>query len=551
MKILIADDKEEDLYMLETLLKNSGYDVVSTKNGREALEKLKKESFNLIISDILMPVMDGFQLCRECQQDEKLMNIPFVFYTATYTDEKDKELALKVGADSYIRKPLDPVEFIKIIKGIIKEVAEGKIKQKSKVLEEKETFKLYSVRLVKKLEKKMLELKKEISERKRVEEELLHAQKMEALGILAGGIAHDFNNLLTIIQGYINLAMIEVDKETPLYRDLKQVHLAAIRASTLTRRLLLFSRKQPISFTPLNINETINGMIKMLKRLIPEDISINTNLASVLWTVQADAGSIEQIIMNFAVNVRDAMPKGGQLIISTRNIEITEEDCKTIPESRPGKFVCLSVKDTGIGMDKQTIQHIFEPFFTTKQTGEGTGLGLSVVYGIAKQHQGWVNVHSKSGYGSIFEVYFPAVPIKAESKTEEEIPLQEIQGRGERILLVEDEKLIRELVTKVLIAYGYVIFESATGEEAMDIFEREKGQFDLIFSDVVLSDKNGIQLVNEFLSINPELRVLLSSGYAGRKLQWSTIYKKGFKFLQKPYDITELLQSVKKALGEG
>jgi len=400
-------------------------------------------------------------------------------------------------------------------------------------------------------------LKKEIKERKQAEEEkeklqaqLLQAQKMEAIGILAGGIAHDFNNILTAIQGYTDLAMMKMDEADPLYRDLKQIDLSATRAANLTRQLLLFSRRQPMEFTPINLNTTVANLLKMLNRLIGEDITIKTELEPELWTVQADAGNIEQAIMNLTVNARDAMPEGGTLTIKTQNIYIDKDYCKTYTYARPGRFVCLTIEDTGIGMDKETIPHIFEPFFSTKGTGKGTGMGLSVVHGIVKQHEGWVNVYSEPGQGSTLKIYLPAVSLKPEEEPEDAISQKDLQGSGENILLVEDEEGVREFATSALHENGYVIYEAASAEEALDIFEKEKGNFDLVFSDVVLPGKGGLELIDQLLSQKPDLRVLLSSGYTDQKSQWPVIRKRGFRFLQKPYALTDLLRGINEAIGQ-
>jgi two-component system cell cycle sensor histidine kinase/response regulator CckA len=392
------------------------------------------------------------------------------------------------------------------------------------------------------------ERKKAEEEKEKIQAELLQVQKMEAIGMLAGGVAHDFNNLLTIIQGCTELAMEKVNEPVPLYRDLNQIRLAAMRAASLTRQLLLFSRRHPIEPTPLNINRTIDSLLKMLNRVIGEDIAINTDLEPDLWTVWADAGNIEQVIMNLAVNAKDAMPKGGRLTIKTKNVTLEEEYHKVIPEARPGKFACLSVEDTGFGMDKEIIPRIFEPFFSTKGSGKRIGLGLSAVYGIVKQHEGWINVYSEPGRGSTFKVYLPAFSVKPEDETKKTISLQELKGRGERILLVEDEEGVRELGTRVLRANGYVVFEAANAKEAIDIFEREVGKFHLIFCDVVLPDKNSFQLVDQLLCRKPELRVLLSSGYVDQKSQLPIIHEMGFRFLQKPYALSDLLRTVREVI---
>ncbi len=388
-------------------------------------------------------------------------------------------------------------------------------------------------------------------EREKLQAQLLQAQKMEAIGTLAGGVAHDFNNLLTAIQGYTEIAMLNVDQAEPMHKNLEQIHYAAERATSLTRQLLLFSRRQPMELVAINMNKTVEGLLKMLHRLIGEDITVKMDLQGDAWTVQADAGTIEQVFMNLAVNARDAMPEGGILTIKTQNVDLDDEYCKLIPEARPGKFVCLVVADTGIGMDDVVLQRIFEPFFTTKEFGKGTGLGLSVVYGIIKQHDGWINVYSEKGQGSAFKVYLPASSVDVKKdEVEEKVCLQDIQGKGERILLVEDEDAVREFASKVLKDNGYKVFEAADAREALALFEEENGQFDLIFSDMVLPDKSGLQLVDQLLAQKSELIIMLSSGYSDDKSQWPAIREKGYRFLQKPYSIPDLLRCFREVLGK-
>jgi PAS domain S-box-containing protein len=396
---------------------------------------------------------------------------------------------------------------------------------------------------------------RDITERKRAEEEtekieaqFLQAQKMEAIGTLAGGIAHDFNNLITAIQGYSYMAKMGIDETDPLYRNLKKIDAICLRAAKITRRLLLFSRKEPMEYTYLNINEIVEDLLKMLKRIIGEDIAIDTCLEPDILTVRADAGNIEQVIMNLAVNAREAMPKGGKLTITTENVKLTKEQCKAIPETRLGRYVCLSVADTGVGMDKKIIQYIFEPFFSTKELREGTGLGLSVVYGIIKQHGGWINVYSEHGQGSTFKLYMPAVPGKPEAKTDETILAEELRGIGERILLVEDDGRVREFLAEALTENGYVVIKAVNAREALDIFDTEEENFHLVFADVVLPDISGFQLVEQLLSRKPELPFLLGSGYMDNRLQWPAIREKGFQLLQKPYALAELLHAVREAI---
>ena len=386
----------------------------------------------------------------------------------------------------------------------------------------------------------------DITERKRAEEErekmqaqLIQAQKMESIGTLAGGVAHDFNNLLTTIQGYAQLAMMSLKESDPFYENFKEIRQASVRAANLTRQLLLFSRQQAMDLNLINLNATVGNLMKMLRRLIGEDITIQTDLDPNLWMNMADAGNMEQVIMNLVVNARDAMPEGKNITIKTENVDIDEGYCETYKYAHPGKFVCLSVEDTGVGMDKEIIQHIFDPFFTTKGPGKGTGLGLSVVYGIVKQHEGWINVYSEPGRGSVFKVYLPASSVESKGEAKEEvISIQDCHGKGERILLVEDDDEIREFAKRVLFESGYVGFEAANAEEALSIFGKEKGDFHLVFSDVVLPVKSGLQLVEQLLCRKPELKVLLTSGYTDQKSQWPVICEKGYRFIQKPYGLT-------------
>lgn len=394
-------------------------------------------------------------------------------------------------------------------------------------------------------------VKRDVTDEIHLRRQLLQAQKMEAIGVLTGGIAHDFNNLLTTIRGFTELVMMKLNEADPMYNDLKHVRHASVRAADLTRQLLLFSRKQPMEFTSLNLNTTVNGLIKMLRRFIGEDVTINADLVPDIWAVKADEGNIEQVIMNLVVNARDAMPDGGDIVIKTENTTLGEEYCKVVSYARPGRFIRLSIADTGIGMDNGVIRHIFEPFFTTKETGKGTGLGLAVVYGIIKQHEGWINIHSSPGQGSTFNIYLPAHPGKVESKAKETFSLERLQGNGERILLVEDEADVREVHIKILRETGYIVFGAASAKEALDIFERENCNFHLVFSDMVMPDKTGLQLVDLLLSRRPELPVLLTSGYMDDKSQWSIICQRGFRFLQKPYALSVLLQAVKETIKTG
>ena len=395
----------------------------------------------------------------------------------------------------------------------------------------------------------------DISERKRAEEEnqklqdqLIRTQKMESLGRLAGGVAHDFNNLLTAISGYSEMGMSRLPQGDPLREDLEQVVHAARHAASLTMRLLAFSRRQVLQPKVLDLNAVVADTEKMLRRIIGEDIELVTVLGREPGYVKADAVQIEQVIMNLAVNASDAMPQGGEITIKVEKVTFDQDHCKLVPERRPGRFVCLSVEDTGVGINKAIVDRIFEPFFTTKEPEYGTGLGLSIVYGIVKQHEGWITVYSEPGQGAMFRVYLPTFSVKAEDETEEKISLEELRGSGERILLAEDGELVRKFAAKALVENGYVVFEATSAEEALDIFVREKGNFHLVFSDVVLPDKDGLELVDQLLGRKPDLPVLLCSGYADKKSRWRLIQDRGFRFLQKPYALADMLRAIRETM---
>ncbi|MBN1893583.1 response regulator [bacterium] len=386
------------------------------------------------------------------------------------------------------------------------------------------------------------------AEREKISAQLFQAQKMEAIGTLAGGVAHDFNNLMTAIQVSADVAMMKISEEDALYKDFKEIRLAALKASGLIRQLLLFSREHPMAFQAIDLDEVIETLLRMLKRLIGEDIKIQTRLDCRDWSVQADMTNMEQVLMNLVLNARDAMPKGGRLMIHTKPILFDEESCSAMPEAKPGQYVCLSIIDTGVGMDRPTLERIFEPFFTTKPPGRGTGLGLAVVYGIVKMHKGWIHVDSSPGHGSAFQVYLPAASEKSSEKSEKKVAIQELHGRGQKILLVEDEDKVREFTAKALEKCGYSVLVAGNVSEALNVFRNQKGDFDLVFSDVVLSDRTGIDLADEVSSLSPKMNILLCSGYMDHKSQWPLIRQKNYRYIQKPYALAELLRAVKDAI---
>jgi two-component system cell cycle sensor histidine kinase/response regulator CckA len=386
----------------------------------------------------------------------------------------------------------------------------------------------------------------DVTERLDLEAQLRHAQKLESVGQLAAGVAHDFNNILTIIQGHADRLLQKCISQGDLAEPLRQVSAAARRASSLTRQLLMFSRKQVMQPKVLDLNAILGNMAKMLQRLLGDDVAFASRCDPTISTIEADTGMIEQVVMNLAVNARDAMPKGGQLLITTSSVEINESYVQQHPESRPGSFVCLGVTDTGVGMSKETLARIFEPFFTTKEVGKGTGLGLATVYGIVKQHQGWVEVVSEVNVGATFKIYFPAtakpadLPEKPGSNTE-------IRGGHETILLVEDEPVLRDLARIILKDYDYEVLEAGSGVEALKIWDERKGQIDLLLTDMVMPEGvSGRELAETLRARKPSLKVIFTSGYSSEVMGESSLGD--IRFLQKPYPPPQLAQTVRECL---
>ncbi len=394
------------------------------------------------------------------------------------------------------------------------------------------------------------ELKAKTIESSSLRDQLVRAQRMEAVGRLAGGIAHDFNNVLTVIQGNVQLAQMKAELNAELKVYLEQIFTAGERAVKLTRQLLAFSRKQAMKMRVVNLNDIITGMGKMLERLIGEDIKIDYLLNSELANILGDEGNLEQVIMNLAINARDAMPRGGTLIISTRNVSLTEGDSNLIEDYIPGDYVRLSIKDSGTGMTEDVIRQIFEPFFTTKEKGKGTGLGLSVVYGIIKQHNGYITLDSKLNAGTEFQVFFPiSKESQAVSIGQEQDRIQ-YSGEGKQVLLVEDEENIRQLFTRALDKYGFKVTTAASAEDALVEFSLLNGKVDIVISDMVMPGKSGLELAEELRIRKPGLKIILTSGYLDDKIKISEIQGKGFKFLQKPYSLLNLLDAVRDTLSE-
>jgi two-component system cell cycle sensor histidine kinase/response regulator CckA len=388
---------------------------------------------------------------------------------------------------------------------------------------------------------------RDVTERKQLEDQLRQSQKMEAIGQLAGGVAHDFNNLLTAINGYSGLALQRIDQDHPLRSYLEEIKKAGDRAANLTRQLLAFGRKQILQPLPINLNDIVTDMNKMLRRLIGEDIVLTAKLDPALTRVKADPGQIEQVLVNLVVNARDAMPQGGNLTIETATVELDQEYANTRVGVLPGDYVMLAVSDTGIGMDEATEARIFDPFFTTKEKGKGTGLGLSTVYGIVKQSGGNILVYSEPGHGTTFKVYLPQI-IAEPQKTVAAVVDVALPSGSETILLVEDEDVVRGLASKILEQAGYKVLAASRGAEAIRLCREQTEPIHLLLTDVVMPETSGKEVADQVTELLPSLRVLFMSGYTDEAIVHHGVLDSNVEFIQKPFTPAGLVMKVREVL---
>ncbi|SEM24188.1 PAS domain S-box-containing protein [Syntrophus gentianae] len=815
-RILIVDDKQENLYMLRFLLESNGYEVDEARHGAEAMLKARKLLPQLIISDLLMPIMDGYTLLRHWKSDDLLKQIPFVVYTATYTEPKDEKLALDLGADAFIIKPIEPEPFLHCIQEVLARQKDGLLSPaKLPIWDEQNHIQQYNEALIRKLEEKALQLEKanralemDIAERNRVEEalreneallnevghiakiggwemdvisrtakwtrgtydiveiepgdpipgpdehlsyylpeyrhlvaeamralieedkplnfeaqcltakgnvkwvqaigraireggqcvkvhgtlqditehkraeealfrsksllqaaldatadgilaadrkrrviafnrrfvemwhipmsvmdktddykllayvmenlkdpegfvakvrdlyskpevegrdilefkdgrvferfsnpqrmgdeiigrvwdfrditehrraeaereklqaQLIQAQKMESVGRLAGGVAHDFNNMLGVILGYSELILERGDLSEKLQGNLQEIHNAARRAAEITRKLLAFARKQTISPRVLDLNETVESMLKMLRRLIGEDIDLAWLPCSSLWPVMIDPSQIDQILANLCVNARDAISGAGKLTIETGMVNLDHAYCSEHAGFVPGDYVLLAVSDNGCGMPDEVLSHLFEPFFTTKEVGKGTGLGLATVYGIVKQNNGFINVYSEPGEGTTFKIYLPRHAGKADA-TATLKPADIPQGKGEIVMVVEDDPALLLLSRTMLTGLGYKVLEASSPSLALKLAAEHSGEINLLLTDMVMPEMNGKDLAQEVQVLHPEIKIVFMSGYTADTIAHHGIMDKGVRFLQKPFTIKDIADKIRQTL---
>ncbi len=389
---------------------------------------------------------------------------------------------------------------------------------------------------------------RDITHQRKLEQQLMQAQKMEAVGQLAGGIAHDFNNFLTAIMGYAGMLQMGMEKGDTLRAYVQQILGSAERAATLTKHILIFSRKQTIDIRPARINEIIIAIEKLISRLIGEDIELKLMLSKEDLTIRADIGQIEQILMNLATNARDAMPDGGMLTIKTEFVIMDDEFKRTYGYGKEGPFVVLTVSDTGEGMDERTRDRIFEPFFTTKEAGKGTGLGLAMVHGIVTQHNGYISVDSEPGEGSLFRICLPLI----EDAVEDQITLGHTDeiGGTETVLLAEDDTAVRNMGSGLLAQFGYRVVEAVDGEDAIEKFREHRDLIHLVILDVIMPKKNGKEVYNKMVQIKPGIKVIFASGYPAELVHRKGIIEEGVEFISKPFAPSQLLQTLRRVLNQ-
>jgi signal transduction histidine kinase/ActR/RegA family two-component response regulator len=390
---------------------------------------------------------------------------------------------------------------------------------------------------------------KDVTEQKSLQAQLRQSQKMDSLGHLAAGVAHDFNNMLTVIQGHTSMLISRLHAQTELQESAQCVHFAAERAATLTKQLLVFGRKSVFQPKLLDLGECVGHLAQMLKRLLGERIELCFTPPSNLPLVRGDVGLIEQVVMNLAVNARDAMPKGGRLTIDLNKVNVSPQYLQYNPDGRPGDFVCLQVADTGCGMSPETLSHIFEPFYTTKEVGKGTGLGLATVFGVVKQHEGWVDVDSQPGRGSTFSIFFPATDVVSRPRTQEPTPSPEVRGGRETILLVEDESTLRDMAVLILQERGYTVLSAANGKEAIAQWKLNQDHIDVVVTDMVMPEGlTGMELADRLFADRPGLKMLFTSGYSMEDIGAELVRHPHTRFLEKPYTSQSLAQAVREIL---
>lgn len=534
---------------IPTSIPKATFTLDSAYQGQEGLARVQQalamgQPYAMAFVDVRMPPgWDGIETIARLW--EVAPDLQVVVCTA-YSDYSLDEIIQKLGHSDQLvilKKPFDNIEALQLAQALTEKwrlLREARTRAES--LEQSVADRTAELRVANE------KLQAEMAERARLEHAFRQAQKMEAVGQLAGGVAHDFNNILTVIRGYLCLVLADEHLEPRIKDSLHQVDAAAQRAASLTRQLLTFSRKQLVQREALNLNEVISHVTKMLHRLLGEPITLQIETTTPLPQVFADRAMMEQVLMNLAVNGRDAMLQGGRLLIETSREEILNGSAWPNTEARDGRFVCLAVTDSGKGISPEVMAHLFEPFFTTKEVGKGTGLGLATVYGIVKQHGGWIDVTNVPGHGARFKIYLPEHQQNATPTHPAQTPVKPMGGK-ETIFLVEDEPALRSVAEKVLQRYGYRVITAISGVDALKVWPDYAAEIDLLLTDMVMPDGvSGRELATRLQTEKPELKVLFSSGYSTDLVGQGSILEDGHNFLPKPYNPEKLAQVVRTCL---
>jgi two-component system, cell cycle sensor histidine kinase and response regulator CckA len=515
LRILHLEDEPKDAELIQAALESDGLpcEISSVSTREQFTTALEHAGVDLILSDFSLPGFDGVAALQIAHQIAP--SVPFIFVSGTIGEEAAIS-GVRNGATDYVLKH----RLSRLGPAVRRAASEAEELNKRRHAE---------------------------AALRKSEEQLRHAQKMDAVGRLAGGVAHDFNNMLTVILGYSQLMRTNMASDDPYRNDLEEIERAALRSAELTRQLLAFSRQQVLAPKVMSLNTVITEMDKMLQRLIGEHIDLATAPTVDLGSIKADPGQIEQVIMNLAVNARDAMPDGGKLTIETANMDFDESYAGQHFGILPGRYIMLAVSDSGCGMSVETKSRIFEPFFTTKEVGKGTGLGLSTVYGIVNQTGGHIEVYSELGRGTTFKIYLPRVDEPCDAGAEPDFR-RRATGGSETILLAEDDDLVRKFVRHALEGSGYYVIEARDGQEAIEHCEAH--HIDMLITDIVMPRMSGPELVERLEAHQPMMPVLYVSGYTDRAMVHQGVVGPGRAFLQKPFTPEALLHKVRDTIDQ-
>jgi signal transduction histidine kinase len=567
--ILVVDDYVENREVLVSLLKYYGHRMLEAKDGVDGLAAVEKGKPDLVIADILMPTMNGFEFVSRLRRQAENQATPVVFYSATFMDSEMQALARACGVSRLIPKPAEPEEVLRVVNEALtspdpladaNETIHPAIEVvqilNKKLFEKNQELSTLNEKLEERIGQRTADLadanrqlQREIQEREKAQKELHQLQRLDAIGRLAGGVAHDFNNLLGVILGHSEILLDRV-ADAQVLRGLEVIKSSAKRGAVLARQLLAFGRRQVLDPRILDVRAVLTDLEKLLRSMLGESIELEFRFDQKLGSVEVDPSQLEQVIMNLAINAHDAMPNGGKLTFGACNVALDESYVARRIVVRPGSYVQISVADTGCGMSEEVQAHMFEPFFTTKELGKGTGLGLATVYGIVKQSGGYIWVYSEVGQGTVFKIYLPMVETRAERRAVV-APADETSLRGsETILIVEDDTSLREVTCEFLRGAGYAVLPAASPEEAIQLAETRSEMIDFLLTDVIMPKMNGRELASRLLAKRPCLKVLYVSGYTDGIIREgaSGMLEPGLAFLQKPYSRHTLTRKIREML---